>query len=67
MLIRKEKKNHSWDTGKKMMKNPRAFVGELKNFDMENIDAWIMKEMGKIIAMDIYNFDSMAKKSRAAA
>lgn len=66
LLNKKEKKNHSWDAGKKMLKDPNKFMGELKTFDKENIDDWILKEMDTIIAMDIYKFDIMNKKSSAA-
>jgi len=66
LLNKKEKKNHNWDAGKKMLKDPNKFMQELKSFDKENIDEWILKEMDIIIAMDVYKFDIMNKKSSAA-
>lgn len=66
LLVKKEKKNHSWDAGKKMIKDPAKFIVDLKAYDKENIEEWILKEMDEILAMDIYKFEIMTKKSSAA-
>lgn len=50
LLNKKEKKNYSWDNCKKMIKDPNKFIQELRTFDKENIDDWILKEMDLILA-----------------
>ena len=67
LLNRKEKRNYTWDNAKKMMKDPNKFIGDLKGFDKENIEDWILKEMDKIIENDMYTFEVMGRKSMAAA
>lgn len=67
LLNKKEKRNYTWDNAKKMMKDPNKFIGDLKNFDKENIEDWILKEMDKIIDNEIYKFEVMDRKSKAAA
>ena len=67
LLNRKEKKNFTWDNAKKMMKDPNKFINDLKTFDKENIEEWILKEMDIIIGNDQFKFDIMDRKSKAAA
>jgi len=67
LLNRKEKKNFTWDNAKKMMKDPNKFINDLKTFDKENVEEWILKEMDVIISNDQYKFDIMDRKSKAAA
>jgi len=67
ILVKKEKKNHSWDNGKKMMKDPNGFIASLKAFDKENIEDWVLKDLEPCLADPVYNFDVMTKKSAAAA
>lgn len=43
LLKNKEKKNYSWDNGKKMMKDPAKFINDLKSFDKEHIDEWVLE------------------------
>lgn len=66
LLNKKEKKNYSWDNCKKMIKDPNKFIQELKTFDKENIDDWILKEMDLILKEDVYKFEIINKKSSAA-
>jgi dynein heavy chain len=49
-----------------MMKDPNKFINDLKSFDKENIDDWILVEMDKIIADPIYKFEIIDRKSKAA-
>ena len=67
LLNRKERKNFTWDNAKKMMKDPNKFINDLKTFDKENIEEWILKEMDVIIGNDQFKFDIMDRKSKAAA
>lgn len=66
ILKNKEKKNHTWEAGKKMMKDPNKFINDLKNFNKEDIEDWILVEMDKIIADPIYKFEIIDRKSKAA-
>jgi dynein heavy chain len=66
LLKNKEKKNYTWEAGKKMMKDPNKFISDLKNFNKEDIDEWILVEMDKIIAMPDYKFEILDRKSKAA-
>jgi len=67
LLNKKEKKNYTWDNAKKMMKDPNKFINELKYFDKENIDDFVLKEMDVIIGNDQFKFEIMDRKSKAAA
>lgn len=66
LLKNKEKKNYSWDAGKKLFKDPNKFIADLRTFDKENIDEWILKEMENVLAEDLYKFDIITRKSSAA-
>jgi len=50
LLLKMKNKKFTWDAGKKMMNNPNKFIEELRAFDKENIDQWVLDEMEKIIA-----------------
>lgn len=67
LLNKKEKRNYTWDNAKKMMKDPNKFINELKSFDKENIEDWILREMEKIIDNEIFKYEVMDRKSKAAA
>jgi len=49
-----------------MITNPNKFIEELRAFDKENIDQYILDEMDKIIANPLYTFETMSNKSKAA-
>jgi dynein heavy chain len=59
ILYKQEKKNFAWDNGKKMMKDPNAFLIGLKSFNKEDIPDWVVKEMDTILLDPTYNFASM--------
>jgi dynein heavy chain len=66
-LYKGEKRNYGWDNGKKMMKDPNAFLAALKSFDKENIPDWVVDAMDKILEEPNYNEATMKKSSTAAA
>ena len=67
ILYKNEKKNFAWDNGKKMMKDPNAFLAALKGFNKEDIPEWVIKEMDLVLANSRYNEATMKKGSSAAA
>lgn len=67
ILYKNEKKNYAWDNGKKMMKDPNAFLAALKSFNKEEIPDWVVKEMDGILDDPSYNEDTMKRSSSAAA
>lgn len=50
-----------------MMGNPPAFIEQLKNFNKEEIKDWQKDEVGKLLAKDYFNYQTMKGKSFAAA
>jgi dynein heavy chain len=67
ILYKNEKRNYAWDNGKKMMKDPNAFLAALKGFNKEDIPDWVIKEMDAILEDPSYNEATMKKGSSAAA
>lgn len=67
LLLRKEKRNHSWQNAVKMMNNPKKFLDDIIAFDNKNIDQWILDELAHILALDNFTFDNMSRKSFAAS
>ena len=61
------KKNLTWAKGQQMMKEPQKFLDSLKVFDKDNIPDKVLNELKPILALDYFNYDSMIKKSSAAA
>jgi len=66
LLLNKKEKKYSWDAGKKMMNNPNKFIEELKEFDKENIDEWILVALEKLTCDPIFTVEIIEKKSKAA-
>jgi len=67
ILYKKEKKNHGWDNGKKMLKDPAKFLADLKAFDKDNIEDWVLKDVGEVFLDPQYTYEVMSRKSAAAA
>lgn len=67
LLLRKEKKNHSWQNAQKMLNQPKKFLEDVVAFNAENIDQWVLDELAPILAYDGFNYENMKKKSDAAA
>ncbi len=67
MMIAGEFKNHSWERAKKMMANVTSFMGNLQQYDAENIDDKVLAKLEPIVADPVMEFDVMSKKSQAAA
>lgn len=67
LILKGEKRNHSWQNAQKMMNNPKGFIEYVQKYDSENIQEWILKELEPILALESFNYDFMFKKSSAAA
>lgn len=67
LLLRGEKKNHAWGNAQKMMNNPVKFLEEIKTFDGNNIDPWVLNELQPILDKEEFNFEVMKTKSVAAS
>jgi len=67
ILKQGEKKNHQWPNAQKMMKDPKKFLEEVKNFNGEDIDEWKLEMLKPLLALDFFNYDTMKGKSTAAA
>ena len=67
MMIEKEFKNFKWDRAKKMMSNIEQFLSSLKQFDAENMDESLITKLEPIVSKPGFNYESMTKKSIAAA
>lgn len=67
LIMRGERKNHAWTNGAKMMNNPARFIDEIKAYDANNIDEWILTDLKPIIDNPNFNEVSMRGKSIAAS
>ena len=67
ILLKGEKKNHSWDNAKKMMGNPKQFIENIQTFDGDAIDEWKLEMLKPIMAQDFFTKEIMMGKSQAAA
>lgn len=67
LILKGDRKNHTWPNAQKMMNNPKAFLESLKTFDGNNIDEKLLGDCAPIIALEGFNTANMMKKSSAAA
>lgn len=67
ILVRGEKKNHTWPTAQKMMGNPNKFLQEVKDFDGEKIEPWKLEMIKPQLLDPNFNQAFIAKKSSAAS
>lgn len=54
-----------WDNAKKIMKDPKAFIKRLKDYDKDNIKEAKLKKLKKFINDERFDPDKIAKKSTA--
>ena len=50
-----------------MMKEPQKFLDSLANFDKDGIKDKTLADLRPILALDFFNYETMTKKSMAAA
>jgi dynein heavy chain len=67
LILKGEKKNHTWANGQKMMNNPKQFLEYVQKYDGSNILDWILKDLEPILSDPSFTYESMLKKSSAAA
>eukprot|EP00744_Colponema_vietnamica_P000937 GILI01001621.1.p1 GENE.GILI01001621.1~~GILI01001621.1.p1 ORF type:complete len:2798 (-),score=990.63 GILI01001621.1:124-7776(-) len=67
LLLRGERKNHDWKAAQKMMNNPQKFIDEVKAFNAENIEQWILDDIQPVLDLPHFNEATMKNKSQAAA
>jgi len=46
-----------------MLKDPTKFIDELKSFDKENIDDWVLDAVNKLTAGPLFTAEIISKKS----
>ena len=61
------KKNLTWAKGQQMMSKPQPFLESLIAFDKDNISDKTLEALKPILALEYFNYESMIKKSSAAA
>jgi dynein heavy chain len=54
-IMRGDKRNTGWQSAQKMMNNPIKFIEEIQNYNKEEIDDWILKEVEPICALPHFN------------
>ena len=67
ILLKGEKKNHSWEQAQKMFENPKQFIELLFSFDVDGIEQWQIDALKPIIDQDFFTKEIMMPKSEAAA
>lgn len=67
LILKGEKKNHTWPAAQKMMNNPKQFLESVQKYDGNNIADWILKDLEPILSMESFTFEIMKTKSVAAA
>jgi dynein heavy chain len=67
LILRGVPGKKDWAAAKKMMKDVGRFLEDLKNFDAENIDDSVLKQVKPILEKDFFNKEAMANSSEAAA
>ena len=67
IMVDGEKKNFGWDRAKKMMAKVDAFLDKLQNYKGEDIPDDVIKKVQPLLADPAFNYDTMKKKSSAAA
>ena len=67
MMVENEMKNHSWERAKKMMSNLGEFLETLKTFKAEEMSDELMSKLEKIVDDPMMVYETMVKKSSAAA
>jgi dynein heavy chain len=50
-----------------MMNNPKQFLEKVQKYDGASIPDKVLKDLEPILALEMFNYDSMVKKSNAAA
>lgn len=63
----KNKKNLTWPKGQLMMKDPTKFLQSLYDFDKDGIRDDTLALLKPILELDFFNYETMMKKSNAAA
>ena len=61
------KKNLTWAKGQQMMSKPQPFLESLVGYDKDNISDKTLEALKPILALEYFNYESMIKKSSAAA
>lgn len=67
LLMRGEKRNFAWNNGQKMMNNPAKFIDDLKGYNKEEIDEWILDQLQPLLSKDYFNKEDMKRYSSAAS
>jgi len=67
LILRGDLKNHDWKNAQKMMANPQKFIDDIKSFNAEEIDENILTALQPVLELPFFNFETMIKKSSAAA
>lgn len=67
LIMRGEKRNFAWQAAQKMMGQPAQFIEQLKAFNAENIDPWVLDQLRPLLALPHFNYDAMFSKSNAAS
>ena len=63
----RNKKNLTWPKGQLMMKDPTKFLDSLYQFDKDGIKDETLALLKPILELDFFNYETMMKKSNAAA
>jgi dynein heavy chain len=66
LMLKGDRKNHTWPNAQKMMGNPKTFLDSIKNYDGENITDTALKDVATILADPEFTFEIIFKKSQAA-
>lgn len=67
MMLENEYKNHTWARAKKMMAKVDHFLQRLKDFDHETMEEKLVDKLTPIVDDPNMEYDTMFKKSQAAA
>jgi len=66
-LLKGEKKRLDWKAAQKMLASPAQFLDEIKSFNADDIPEASLASVAPVLALPFFNYETMVKKSSAAA
>ena len=67
MMVKREKKNLSWENAKRMMSNIDKFKASLEAYNAKDIPAQVLSRIHPILSDASFTYNNLLKKSTAAA